>query len=813
MAAENQVKTIRMLFFKNLLRQDVGWYDQQESGAVTSKFAEDILLIHKGIGDKFALMFQALAAFLTGMTIAFISGWELALVVLSLSPLLGGAATLMVKVAHKQTNDETNAYAKAGSIAQEVLGNIRTVTSFGCQTIEVKRYEENLDEARKYGTKKGLVLGLMMGMVFFILFGSYALGFSYGVKLINDERPGYSIGVVTTTFFAVIMGTFSLGMSVTSIQGFAAARSAAHSVYQVIYRRPVIDAFSKKGLKIDDAQLQCRIEFDNIAFTYPTRPDVPILKGVSLKVEPGATVAFVGHSGCGKSTMVQLLQRLYDPDSGRVLIDGNDLRILNTFWWRSRIGVVSQEPVLFGASIFENIRYGYPNATREEVEKAAKEANAHSFVSALPHGYDTLVGEQGAQLSGGQKQRIAIARALVRNPRLLLLDEATSALDSESESIVQQALDKARKGRTTIVVAHRLSTIVSSDLIVVVNDGQIAEQGTHQELLAKNGIYAKLVEIQQGKDNDDIEMEFATARERRAALAMKQRKSISESGTPAIEKSLLASMKIPEQEEQKKQLTIEEKKKLEEELVKEHFSAKRIWQLAKPEAPFMAIGTIGAFVCGGVWPAFAIIFSRMMDAFTACDPQERYEKGLMYSLIFLGIGFACFCGFTVMMGMFAYAGERLVARIRKLCFHSMIRQEIAWFDEEDNSTGALTSRLAQKCSHVRDATGAQLAQLVQNLSSLFAAIIIAFVFEWRITLIMLAFLPLLIIAGFVQGRAARNTISQDKRIEDAAKYLVQSTTNIRTVTALGVYSIFIENFNQPLIDRHRSELIKANVIN
>ena len=706
MAAENQVKAIRVSFFKNLIRQDVGWYDQQESGAVTSKFAEDILLIHKGIGDKLALLFQSIAAFLAGMVVAFVKGWELALVVLSLSPLLAAAAVLMMKFAFTQAQDETKAYAKAGAIAQEVLGNIRTVTSFGGQNVEVERYAVNLEEARRFGTKKGVVLGIMMGAVFFIIFGSYSLGFSYGIKLINDGVAGYSIGVVTTTFFAVIMGTFSLGMSVTSIQNFAAARSAAYNVFQIIDRKPPIDSFTQSGRKIPEEKLQCRVDFQNIEFSYPNRPDVPILKNVNLSVEPGSTVALVGSSGCGKSTLVQLLQRFYDPVGGRVVVDGVDLRDMNTFWWRSRIGVVSQEPVLFGASIFENIRYGCPLATKKDVENAAREANAHGFVSQLPNGYDTLVGEQGTQLSGGQKQRIAIARALVRGPRLLLLDEATSALDTESEAIVQQALDKARLGRTTIVVAHRLSTIQTADLIVVIDSGKIVEQGTHDELLKKEGVYFKLVEAQQGKDNDDIELEFATAKERREALANKGR-----TRTMSTTKDPEAGRKSEFQPNGETNiLNAAEKKKMEEELVKQHFSAKRIWAMATDELPLIILGSVAALVCGGVWPAFSIIFSQMMDAFTACDPQERYEKGLMYSLIFLAIGGATFIGFTVMMSCFAMAGERLVAKIRKLAFQAMLRQEIAWFDDDDNSTGALTSRLATKCGQVRDATGSQLAQ-------------------------------------------------------------------------------------------------------
>ena len=221
-----------------------------------------------------------------------------------------------------------------------------------------------------------------------------------------------------------------------------------------------------------------------------------ILDGFDLKIEAGKTYAFVGPSGCGKSTVIQLLQRFYDPNSGEVRLGGKDIRSLRVKWLRQHIGIVSQEPVLFDTTIAENIRYGKEDATDDEVTQAAENANAHDFISQLPDRYDTFVGEGGTQLSGGQKQRIAIARALLNNPKILLLDDATSALDTESESIVQQALDRARSGRTTIVIAHRLSTIQNADLIVSIEDGRVVEMGTHFELMDKEGLYCELVTAQ-----------------------------------------------------------------------------------------------------------------------------------------------------------------------------------------------------------------------------------------------------------------------------------------------------------------------------
>ncbi|XP_027395680.1 phosphatidylcholine translocator ABCB4-like isoform X2 [Bos indicus x Bos taurus] len=295
-------------------------------------------------------------------------------------------------------------------------------------------------------------------------------------------------------FFSILIGAFSIGQAAPCIDAFANARGAANAIFAIIDSDPKIDSFSERGHKPDN--IKGNLEFRDVHFSYPARPDVQILKGLNLKVESGQTVALVGNSGCGKSTVVQLVQRLYDPDVGSIIIDGQDIRTFNVKYLREIIGVVSQELVLFATTVAENIRYGRGNVTMDEIQQAVKEANAYEFIMRLPQKFDTLVGERGAQLSGGQKQRIAIARALVRNPKILLLDEATSALDTESEAEVQAALDKAREGQTTIVIAHRLSTIRNADVIAGFDDGVIVEQGSHGELMKKEGVYFRLVNTQ-----------------------------------------------------------------------------------------------------------------------------------------------------------------------------------------------------------------------------------------------------------------------------------------------------------------------------
>ena len=334
----------------------------------------------------------------------------------------------------------------------------------------------------------------------------------------------------------MIIGSFSLGNSLPEIETFASALGSATAVFSIIDRVrvhefdhsylctylsqvPEIDSSSNEG-DVPDT-LDGNIEFKDVVFRYPGRPEVQILHGLDLQIQKGQTMALVGPSGCGKSTLVQLLQRFYDPNGGmvstcpvhtsllifyhvsQVTVDGRDIRTLNLKWLRSNIGVVSQEPVLFDTSVAENIRYGKADATQEEIEKAAKEANVHDFITQLPDGYQTHVGERGTQMSGGQKQRIAIARALVRDPKIILLDEATSALDTKSEKTVQDALDKAREGRTTIVIAHRLSTIRTADVIASIEGGRVVELGSHSELMTNKGLYYELVTAQTIQEEED----------------------------------------------------------------------------------------------------------------------------------------------------------------------------------------------------------------------------------------------------------------------------------------------------------------------
>uniref|UniRef100_A0A3B3R3I7 ATP-binding cassette, sub-family B (MDR/TAP), member 11a n=1 Tax=Paramormyrops kingsleyae TaxID=1676925 RepID=A0A3B3R3I7_9TELE len=774
LAAARQVQKIRKTYFRKIMRMEIGWFDCTSTGELNTRISDDINKINNAIADQVSIFIERISTFIFGFMVGFIGGWKLTLVVVAVSPLIGLAAGLMAVA--RLTGRELQAYAKAGAVADEVLSSIRTVAAFGGEAKEAERYDRNLVEAQNWGIKKGTIVGVFQGYLWCIIFLCYALAFWYGSKLVIDTKE-LSPGSLIQVFFGILMAAMNLGQASPCLEAFASGRAAAKTIFDTIDREPEIDCFSEEGHRLD--KVRGDIEFHGVTFHYPSRPEVKILDKLTVHVKYGETTAFVGPSGSGKSTAVQLIQRFYNPGEGMVTLDGHDIRGLNIQWLRSLIGIVEQEPVLFATTIAENIRYGRPGVSMEDIVKAAKEANAYNFIMDLPQKFETLVGEGGGQMSGGQKQRIAIARALVRNPRILLLDMATSALDNESEAVVQEALDKARLGRTTISIAHRLSTIRNADVIIGFEHGRAVERGTHTELLAKMGIYYTLVTLQ--NQGSDVTSDM-----------VKQSRCIIVYFSYYL---LFAESALQDSEE-----------------LVEAAPVARILKYNRPEWPYMLLGSLGAGVNGSVNPIYAILFSQILGAFSVTDLDQQRSQINGICILFIIVAVTSFFSQFLQGYSFGKSGELLTRRLRRMGFQAMLKQEIGWFDDPRNSPGALTTRLATDASMVQGATGSQIGMIVNSLTSIGASLIIAFYFSWKLSLLVACFLPLIGLSGAFQAKMLTGFANEDKEaMETAGRVSSEALANIRTIAGLAKESMFVDLYERQLEAPYRAAKKKARV--
>ncbi|KAL0363526.1 UNVERIFIED_CONTAM: ABC transporter B family member 9, partial [Sesamum calycinum] len=585
----------------------------------------------------------------------------------------------------------------------------------------------------------------------------------------------------------------SLGQTSPSLNAFAAGQAAAYKMFETIKRTPKIDAADTSGIELED--MKGEIELRDVYFRYPARPEVQIFAGFSLYVPCGKTAALVGQSGSGKSTVISLLERFYDPDAGEVLIDGVNLKDLRLRWIRGKIGLVSQEPILFATTLKENILYGKEDATDEEIRRAIQLANASTFINKLPQGLDTMVGEHGTQLSGGQKQRIAIARAILKDPKVLLLDEATSALDTESERIVQAALDNVMTNRTTVIVAHRLTTIRNADIIAVVHAGKLVEQGTHAKLIEDpEGAYSQLVRMQElnkqsennkGAASDiaenllDLDRSSSKSSSRRFSLRKSSSKGSSRRSF-SLSYGIPSFVDIQESEYPDDDTDKKDKKTL---IKRKKVSIQRLAHLNKPELPYLLLGSVGAGANGMTFPIFGLLLSSAIKIFFE-PPLQLKKDSKFWALMMVLLGACTVVALPVQNYFFGIAGGKLIQRIRSLSFKKVVHQEISWFDDPANSSGAVGARLSTDASTVRGLVGDALGLIVQNIATVLAGLVIAFTANWLLAIIILLVLPLVGLQGFLQMRFYRG-FSADAKVmyEEASQVANDAVGSIRTVAS------------------------------
>nr|GAT56645.1 predicted protein [Mycena chlorophos] len=807
--AEQNGKRIREQYLRAVLRQDAAFFDDVGAGEVVTRIQNDTHLVQQAISEKVPLAMTFIAELIAGFVIAFIHSWRLALALSTMLPAMMIIGGHMGVLSERYTKQSLDHLAKGGTLAEETIASIRTAHAFGAQHVLARLYDGFILQARKYDIRKSATTGMGMAGFYFAVFGAYALAFVYGVRLVNEGRG--TAGTIVTVFMSVMTGTMALVVLATVLNPIFLGLGAAGKLFETIDRIPVIDSASPLGLKpIPPSSSSSAptnkptLALTNVSFTYPSRPGVRVFDDVSLSFEQGTNTALVGASGSGKSTVLALVERFYDvavEDGGAVQLDGTDVKELNVTWLRSQIGYVAQEPVLFDATVRENIAYGLLNSPLDDlpddeklrlIEKACILANADVFVRKLPAGYETLLGERGHLISAGQKQRIAIARAIVKNPRFLLLDEATSALDRQSEVVVQRALDNASAGRTTIAIAHRLSTIRGADKIYVMGEGRVLEEGTHEQLLATpGGVYAGLVAAQTLRDPGMTTTTTVPGPKR--VVGVDDESSSDEDVDTKVESEVI--LQTVEEEEPDLGLTD---------------LWVRLARMNRKSWNTYLIGAVFALLTSGVYPAFNIVYSKGIVAFSNPDPHERQKLGDRTALYIFLIAIGSSVVISMQDYLFEAAAADFTAKLRTLLFRAILGHKVEFFDKQENNTGALTANLSDYPQKVRGLMGMILGSVIDNLGTLVIGWVLGLVFVWKLGLVCIACSPFLFLTGYVRLRLViqKDEITRRAHLK-TAQIACEAASAYRTVAALTAETRFRDHYSTRLIEPLRSAVQTA----
>ncbi|CAA6669644.1 unnamed protein product [Spirodela intermedia] len=747
---ERQAAKMRLAYLKSLLNQDIELFDTEASTAeVISAITGDIIVVQDAISEKAGNFLHYISRFIAGFAIGFTYVWQISLVTLSIVPLIALSGGVYAYTAIGLIARVRKSYVKAGEVAEEALSNVRTVQAFVGEEKAVSSYRTALLETYEYGKKGGLAKGLGLGSLHFVLFLSWALLVWFTSIVVHKgiSNGGESF---TTCLTSSSPACNSLGLAAPNIPAFLRARASAYPIFKMIERSAASKSSAKSGGKILPA-VEGHIQFRDVCFRYPSRPEMLIFDRLCLDIPAGKVVALVGGSGSGKST---------------ILLDGQDIKGLNLKWLRGQIGLVNQEPALFATSIRENILYGKDDATLDDITRAAKLSEAISFINNLPDRYETQVGgERGVQLSGGQKQRIAISRAILKNPA--------------SEKSVQQALDRVMMGRTTVVVAHRLSTVRNADIIAVVQGGKIVELGTHEQLMADpQSAYSSLVQLQEAAASrraapssdgaamtDNISIHFFYTLSMKYSQELLRTTSL---GASVHSDKDSIGRYVAEGGEPPKLKTV---------------SVKMLYSMVKPDWVCGLLGTIGALAAGAEMPLFALGVTQALVSYYMGWETTRLEVRKI-ALLFCGGAIVAMFVHVLAHFNFGIMGERLTLRVRQRMFGAMLKNEIGWFDEMENSSSILASRLETDATLLKMIVVDRSTILLQNIGMIVCSLIIAFILNWRITLVLLATYPL-IVSGHISEKLFMKGYggNLNKSYRKANMLAAEAVSNIRTVAA------------------------------
>ncbi|KAK4173352.1 putative ATP-binding cassette multidrug transport protein [Triangularia setosa] len=795
------VRNIRRAYLRAALSQDVAFFDMGTAGSVAAQASSHGKLIQSGISEKLGLTFQGLAAFFASFIVAFVTNWKLTLICLCIAP-----ATIIVMsvIAVIHAGYETkilDIYSQANSFAEGVLASAKTVHAFGMRERLVDRFNQYLEEAGGWGRKISPLLGILMSAEYSIVYLGMALAFWQGIGMLARGEVESS-GDIFTVLFAVVIATISMTMLAPYSIDFSRASTAAAQLFKLVDTVSKIDPFDESGDQPD--RVEGIVELENVSFAYPSRLKTKVLDNFTLTIPAGKVTALVGASGSGKSTIVGLLERWYNPLSGSIKLDGRPINQLNLHWLRKNVRLVQQEPVLFQGTVFENIAYGLvgtplEHSPREEqmarVEEAARMAFAHDFVLDLPQGYDTDIGQSGSLLSGGQKQRVAIARSVVSQPKILLLDEATSALDPHAEGTVQKALDRAAEGRTTLVIAHKLATIKKAHNIVVMHKGTIVEQGTHEGLIAQDGAYARLVRAQDltvGAQHNGFDSDGSQGTD------SQDEGGEGDDGHRPVELTKTIT-RYPTAD----RVRLDEQKDRDD--FQKHTHVGLLTVIARlvrstPELNLMYVGLfLGCVGAAAAFPGQAILMAQMMDVFTLTG-SAMIDRGNFFACMFIVMAGGCLFVYFILGWACNTISQTLTRKLRRQVFDNLLQQDIQFFDRQENSVGSLVSHVESDPQGVFELMGINVGLILISVLNLGACSIMAIAHSWKLGLVVVfAGMPPLALSGFFKIRLdVKLDQMVSKRHSKSSAIASESINAIRTVSSLALEDKVLEKYTAEL---------------
>ena len=765
-ASLRQMHHLKEKYFARILMQEQGWFDQNNVYEFATKVQVQLDQIELGVGEKFGTLVESISTFITGLIISFLSSWKLTLIILCVSPFLALCTIYMITSSRKSLSLSRKAYETAGGIAEEVLYNIKTVVSFGHFDFEKQRFGYYADLVRQFDAKAGFKYAIATAGVNFFSFLSYFVCILYARSLLSKENNNnIKPGDIMTVCLSTIMAISSFGMMAPNISIIQEACIASSDYFTLVDRKIHIIESESNYMPSRDT-IKGRIEFKNIDFIYPSDENRrKILDGLNLVFEPGQKIALVGESGCGKSTTVNLIERLYEPTEGEVLLDGVNIKKYDLNYLRSLIGYVQQEPVLFNSSIKDNIIFGRQELIENEfgndidnlIKDACNDTYAKEFIDKIPEKYDYIVGVKGSKLSGGQKQRIAIARAILCKPKILILDEATSALDNKSEKKVQKALDNiSQKNVTTVIIAHRLSTVQNADVIYAIKNGKVVEKGTHEELLKLNGYYASLVKSQ--INSEEI-----------------QEKLNHHNPSNNANENIINNEEEDNDDDIKK-----EKPRPKKKLIPIQYG--RILTLFRNKKMVVFLASLASFLSGVITPLAGYNLSNCINVFSSGDKNKIKVKGLLHAHLYLVIAICAGVFILLKNRNFRIIGSYLSCQLRKLVINKYLNMDMGFFDREENSPGALLARLSMDTTQLHVVILLLVGDLVQTAGSVISGFVIGFIYDYRLMLIAVCFMPFIIISQVITNYTKQGARDSYRKINiESGGILSECVLNTKTI--------------------------------